>query len=389
MWQSLKLVWPLLYAQGLAFTSVTQAVFSATLSGQYLGQTSLATLPIALLPIGTALGIIPMTQMMSRIGRRHVFMASVCMLAFANVLAGLSLRWSNFYLFCVCFVVMGFAIAALSQLRFAAMEIAPQALKAGAASSVLLGGIAAAFTGPEIGLAASHLTSTPFEGSHYAVAAVVIFAVLCFGRVSSTPSSQQPSTSTTPRKALLSHFPFWVAMSCGAIGYAVMSYVMTATPISMHHHFAHSLADTKWVIQSHVMAMFLPSLFTTYIVKKTGLLGMIWIGLGAFGLSIATGYMLTNVTGFWFSLVLLGIAWNFMFVGATILLPTTHSEESRFAAQGINDLVVFSVQAAASLSAGMMLSWLGWEILLLSIAPVLLVQSLLLVIYGRNDYGHK
>lgn len=389
MWQSLKLVWPLLFAQGLAFTSVTQAVFSATLSGQYLGQTNLATLPIALLPIGTALGIIPMTQMMSRIGRRHVLIASVFILALANVLAGLSLRWSNFYLFCVCFIVMGFAIAALSQLRFAAMEIAPQALKAGAASSVLLGGIAAAFTGPEIGLAASHLTSTPFEGSHYAVAAVVIFSIFCFGRVSSTPASRQLSTNATSRKTLLSHFPFWVAMSCGAIGYAVMSYVMTATPISMHHHFSHSLADTKWVIQSHVMAMFLPSLFTAYIVKKTGLLGMIWIGLGAFGLSLFTGYMLTNVTGFWFSLVLLGVAWNFMFVGATILLPTTHSEESRFAAQGINDLAVFSVQAAASLSAGVMLSWLGWELLLLSVAPALLVQSLLLAIYGRKYHDHK
>lgn len=380
MWESLKRVWPLLVVQGLFFSGVTQAVFSATLTGKSLAGASYATLPVALLPVGTALGVLPVVSAMSRYGRRRVMISAVIILALCNVVAGLSIRYHLFPLFCISFLLMGAAISAVAQLRFAAMEKVPEHLHAGATSCVLLGGIAAAYIGPELGLFGSHLTEFTFEGSHYIVACAIILATLFLWPVSTQPTrathNQEVSYAT-----LLKRFPYITAMSCAAMSYALMSYIMTATPISMHEHHQHSLEDTKSVIQAHILAMFLPSLFTQYVVTRLTLLGMIITGLGLFALCLLIGYCNADLLGFYGALILLGVAWNFMYVGATALLPQTYHESERFKAQGLNDFLVFGTQACAALSAGVILNHVGWQGLLLTAIPFILVQGVVLAVF--------
>ena len=144
-----------------------------------------------------------------------------------------------------------------------------------------------------------------------------------------------------------------------------MSFVMTGTPISMHNHFGHSLSDTKWVIQSHIAAMFLPSLITPWLFRLFGIRGLMTIGLACYGLTIIVGLIDSSVMGFWLQLVILGIGWNFLFISGTTLLPRTYLKGEKFKAQAFNDSVVFSTQAIASLSAGWAISTTSWQAMLL------------------------
>jgi MFS family permease len=158
-----------------------------------------------------------------------------------------------------------------------------------------------------------------------------------------------------------------------------MSFVMTGTPISMHESYGHSLTDTKWVLQSHIAAMFLPSFITPVLVRYMGLRGMMVAGLICYCLAIAVGYSDNSPQGFWTQLVLLGIGWNFLFIAGTTLLPDTHHENERFKAQSINDFTVFSFQALAALSAGWALNLIGWQpMVLLCLIPVAVMLMALL-----------
>lgn len=378
MWQSFKRVWPLFICQVLAFSAVTQAVFSASLIGQSMGGAKLATLPIALLPVGTALGILPVTKLMSIFGRRNILLVSILLLSLSNVLAGIGIDSSSFVLFCTASLCIGLCIAALAQLRFVAMEQVPIELQAGAASSVLLGGIAAAYIGPELGLYFRQLTSSDFAGSYYALAVVVLAASLFILGLPNKSISPQQKESGRSIKQLLKQHRFLTAVSGASVAYGIMSFIMTATPISMHEHFQHSLSDTKWVIQSHILAMFTPSLFSAWLIQKFGTQQMMYAGLASFSAAIAIAFSEQNLMGFWSSLVLLGIAWNFLFVAATVMLPSTHTDVERFTAQGFNDAIVFSIQAIVSLCSGIFLSWLGWQYLLLVCLPLIAWQLLLL-----------
>jgi MFS transporter len=170
---------------------------------------------------------------------------------------------------------------------------------------------------------------------------------------------------------MLGNHTLLLAVTSGAIAYIIMSFVMTATPISMHIHHGHSLEDTKWVIQSHIAAMFLPSLLTAWLFKALSIRGLMIAGLLCYGATIVIGLLDVTVLGFWGQLVMLGIGWNFLFVSGTALLPTTYREGEQYRAQALNDSVVFTSQAIASLSAGFAISVLNWQtILLLCLLPI-------------------
>lgn len=382
MWQSLKYIWPLVVCQSLAFSSMTQMIFSVSIVGKQLASEQWATLPIALMPVGTALSVLPITRAMARWGRRSVFLASFLLLAVANLLAAFAIQVESFLFLCGASFALGISSAAVSQIRFAAMEVVPTHLQAGAASMVLFGGIVAATLGPELGLASSELFEKLFVGSYLAMAVLALcgmpFLLPVQGKVT-LPTTAGGKNAGRSVKELLQQPTFLVAVSAAAIAYALMSFIMTATPVSMHEHFAHSLADTKWVIQSHISAMFLPSLFSAWIVQKLGQKNMMLAGLLAFVLTIVISFLEQGLWAFWVSLVLLGIGWNFLFVSGTILLPQTHTEAERFRAQGFNDSVVFSVQAFVAVSSGILLSILGWQWMLLMAAPLIIWQFYLLV----------
>lgn len=370
--------------------SLTSAlVFAATpmmmLLGSLLGfelapSSSLATLPITLMIVGTAVGVWPVTQVMKRLGRRKALWCFIVVEVLACWLAGQSLVTESFLLFCFSAVLIGFANAAFQQIRFAAMECVAQEHAATAASAILLAGVGAAFIGPELALMGENLSVVAYQGSYWLVAGSAIAAAFLLLLYQPAPAKKlvlkhQARTTTQ----LLKNPVFCLAVASGAVGFVVMAFVMTGTPLSMHHHFGHSLQDTKWVIQSHIAAMFLPSLIMPWLIKRLTIKGVMVGGLLCYSVTIVVGLMDTSVDGFWFQLVMLGVGWNCLFVSGTALLPTTYQEGEQFKAQAFNDGTVFSVQAVASLSAGLVISTYNWQVvLLLCLIPMAIMLLFLL-----------
>ena len=168
---------------------------------------------------------------------------------------------------------------------------------------------------------------------------------------------------------LLKRRGFLVAAFSGAVGYGVMGLIMTATPVSMNHFNEFSLDQTKWVIQSHIIAMYLPSLVAGHLIQWLGHRRMIFIGLASCLLCVVLGIMDQTFMHYWWALVLLGVGWNFLFVAGTSLLPEMHSREETPKAQGLNDFLIFGCQSVAALTAGWLLHTIGWAGLLLVAVP--------------------
>ncbi|XOV95219.1 MAG: MFS transporter [Bacteroidota bacterium] len=170
-----------------------------------------------------------------------------------------------------------------------------------------------------------------------------------------------------------------MAITSATVGYTVMSFIMTATPVSMHVIDGHSLHSTKWVIQSHILAMFVPSLIAAWIIAKLGISRMMITGLLAYLACIAIAYSSHHLNNYWISLILLGVGWNFLFIGGTTLLPNSYQPSERFKVQAINEFTIFGFQAIASLSAGWILFSIGWEYLLMLTIPIILIQLFIIL----------
>jgi MFS family permease len=186
--------------------------------------------------------------------------------------------------------------------------------------------------------------------------------------------------------ALLRRPSFGLAVAAGAIAYAVMSFIMTATPISMHVMDGHSLDDTARVLQSHVMAMYAPSLVTGLLVDRLGVRRMMIAGALALLSCIATTAFSHAVVTYWVGLILLGVGWNLLFVGGTVLLTRSYESAERFRAQATNDVAVFGSQATASLASGAVLHRFGWMTMNLAAVPVLVLMLALIGTLGRRTW---
>jgi MFS family permease len=374
-------IWILAVSLSLFMSLSVLVIFLGGIIGQSLAPTNnLSTLPVALLVIGTASFIIPINRIMSAIGRRKTFL-SVCIINLIIILiAIIALQIQSFYLFCTATFLFGISTATMNQFRFAAIESVDKNLSATATSAVLIGGLVSAFLGPEIAILGKDLFATAFVGSFALVSICffIAFIILWFYQQTDIKTTTQHN-DTRPLSAIIKQPVFIVAISSSAVGYMVMSYLMTATPMSMHIIDGFSLEQTKFVIQSHVIAMFLPSLFTAIIVKWLGISKMMLIGVLFYFVCIAialSGHALDN---YWIALVLLGLGWNFLFIGGTSLLPQSYNNNEKYNAQSANDFLIFSFQAIASLSAGWFVFNYGWKIMLLSAVPLLIIQFALLV----------
>ena len=369
-----KNVWVLTIAQALMMSVSTIIVFAGGLIGAELAPSEkFATLPTASIVIGTALTIVPVTLLMKKWGRKRVFLSinllsiALCFLAFYAISIG------NFYLFCFSAFLFGITVACVLQFRFAAMESVPIAQIPKAASTVLLGGIASAFIGPEIAVQGKYLFEAAFAGSFLflAVMFLIAFFVLMMFENSEITLEKADSNSRS-LKIISKQSVFWVAILSAAIGYAVMSFIMTATPVSMHVIDGHSLHNTKWVIQSHILAMFVPSLFAAFIINRFGITKMMLAGLTAYLICIAIAFLGHELINYWVSLILLGIGWNFLFIGGTTLLPQSYHTAERFKVQAMNEFIVFGIQAIAALSSGWVVFTFGWESVLLFTLPIII-----------------
>jgi MFS family permease len=374
-------VWRLTIAYSLMMAGTSLLVLLAGIIGtDFAPSPDLATLPIALAVVGVASSTLPTGRLLGRYGRRPVFVAYGAVAIGSALLAMYSLQAGSFGLFCASGFLMGWAAAASHQYRFAALEAVPAELAPKATSILLLGGILSAFIGPEIAVRGRDLLATEYAGSFllltlsYAAGIVLVafhrdHALHCIA----DHGAGRPLLEIFRSPVVV------VAVAAAAVGYGVMSLLMTATPISMHGHGGHSLDATKWVIQSHIAAMYLPSLLYAALFARLGFRGMLGLGLAVYLLCLGIAAFDTAFLNYWLALVLLGIGWNFLFLSGTNLLPYGYHAADRFRVQSANDFLVFSVQALASLGSGWLLFHWQWRGVLLACLPLLLGFAYLLL----------
>ena len=274
-------------------------------------------------------------------------------------------------------------------MRFGAIESTKSAEDIPKVLSILmLSGIFAAFLGPEIAVASKDLIASPhgYAGSFLSLSALLIVSfllILNFQDHKVADSDAHGDERTL--KTIMAQPVFIIAILAAAIGFALMSYVMTATPLSMHHVHGHSLQDTKWVIQSHIAAMFIPSLFTALLVNKIGLPKLMFTGSIIYAVVIMVSFSGQQVIHYWWALMLLGVGWNFLFLTGTSLLPQSYRPQERHKVQAANDFILFGFQAAASLLAGWMLFRTCWTGIVLSSIPFVVVLLVASIYYFSHD----
>ncbi|MCI0518967.1 MAG: MFS transporter [Chloroflexi bacterium] len=335
-----------------------------------------ATLPVSLMVVGVALAAIPAALIMRRFGRRNGFTLSAITAAAAALLSAYAIARGDFALFCLGAVFIGTNSAFVQQYRFAAAESVDPRLAGRAVSFVLLGGVLAGFFGPELGRRAVNLLPVQYAGSFASLAAVYLAVALVMRLFQDmAPPAAAAAGGERPLRQIAAQPLFLAAVLAGAVSYAVMSFVMTATPVELHRIHTYSLDETAWVIQSHIIAMFLPSLFTGLLMERLGVWRVLAAGLACMFATVGIGLVSRELMHYWWALVLLGVGWNFLFVGATVLLTRSYQPAERFKAQAANEFAVFAAQALASLSAGAVIFQANWEMLNLINIPFLLLVA--------------
>jgi hypothetical protein len=273
---------------------------------------------------------------------------------------------------------LGWSAAAGHQYRFAAMESVPLELAPKATSVLLLGGILAAAIGPEIAVRGQNLLTIEFAGSYLLLAGVYLVGIFIVSFYRDSGGANDPhSMQGRPLKQIMRSPLVILAIAASAVGYGVMSFVMTSAPISMHEHAGHGMQATKWVLQSHILAMYLPSLVYPWLFSKLGFKGMMWSGVAAYIACLLIGSINTEFIHYWLTMVILGVGWNFLFLSGTNLLRYGYRNEERFKVQSFNDFLVFSIQGLASLSSGWFLFHWGWQSVISASLPLVLVFMLL------------
>jgi MFS family permease len=353
-------------------------------------QPSLATLPISLSIVGLALTTVPAALLMQRFGRRPAFLGSAACASVAALGAALAIAQDSFAGFCAATLAIGACMAFVQQYRFAAVEYAPAGHAARAVSTVMLGTLGAALVGPGVILTCSELVPGHLHaGTFLGIAALYVLAALVLARLPrggrATRLAVEGDDEGRPLGEIARDPRFATAVLAGVVGYAVMSFIMTATPIAMHVLHHHDLGATTWVVQSHVFAMYLPALASGFFVERLGITPMMTLGALAMAACVAIAAFAGHaVVHYWWALVLLGVGWNFLFVGGTTLLTTTYRPAERFRAQAVNEFAVFGSQAFASLLAGGLVHQLGWERLNLASLPLIAVLLLALALARRS-----
>jgi len=338
---------------------------------------SLATLPVTVMILGVACGAIPAAMLAKSKGRRFAIFTGYSCGLLATLTAMVAALIASFELFVFSGLLFGISTSFIQQLRFAAIESIKDTKDIPTVLSILmLSGIFSAFLGPEIAVVAKDWLTSPhgYAGSFLVLAGLIICAMLIMVNFKNTQIDEQQHTGEArPLTEIIKQPIFIIAILSAALGFALMSYLMTATPLSMHQMHGHSLNDTKWVIQSHIAAMFIPSLFTAWLIKKIGLKSLMLIGTIIYALVTIVALSGEQVMHYWWALILLGIGWNFLFLTGTTLLPQSYKPSERHKVQAINDFIVFGLQATASLLAGWVLFKAGWNMVVLTSMPFIAI----------------
>ncbi len=351
-------------AQALGAASPPIIISLGGLVGQQLSSDpALVTLPVSLFSLGLALGTLPAAFIMRSFGRRNGYLLGACFGISSGLVAALGIFTSSFLIFCLGTFIAGFYASYVQSYRFAATDAATGALKARAISWVMVGGLIAAIIGPQLVIwTRDALPAAPYAGSFISQAALALLAIPVLMLFRSPKAAKASTTGNTgrPLKQILRSPRYILAVAAGVVSYGLMTFVMTAAPIAMVGH-GHSIDHAALGIQWHVLAMFAPSFFTGLLITRFGKERVTALGLLIIGLSAIVALSGLDLSNFWISLILLGIGWNFGFIGATAMVADCHTPEERGKAQGANDFLVFGTVACASFFAGSLLHSSGWQ----------------------------
>ena len=363
-------------SQIFSFTAAPVTVFLSGIIGSQISPLkSLSTLPMSISVVGIAIGAIFATKVMSLIGRKAGFIFA----ALGNSLVSLSAAYSiidkNFFMFCFVNFFLGVGMAFTHQYRFAAAESVDKDKAPKAISIILLGGIVSAGIGPGFANYAKNIVSDHlYAGSYLALAVLTFIPSILFLFYSNTSKIElKIKYSGRSYLQLISQPRYLQAIVASAFGYAIMTFLMTATPLSMHVMDNISITRTSIVIQLHVACMFLPSLITGYLIKRFGHSKIMYMGVLLYTVTVLASFFDQTFQNYIFALVFLGFGWNFLFISGTSLLVLTYNEEEKFKAQGLNDFIVYSVHAIGSLSAGVLIVLTNWKIMNIICIPLMIL----------------
>ena len=363
--------------------SSTGSIVVVTLGGiigSSLAETqTLATLPVSLMVVVTALTTIPAAMLMKAIGRKAGSALASLSAAGAVLLSGYAIYWQSFPMFIAAGALFGANMAFTQQYRYAAAESVEPRYASRAISLVLVGAIGGAMIGPELVTRLQFaIPEVPYLGTLVAVAALYLLQSLLFTglgplRGDDPAEGQRPAR---PLPEIVRQPVFMMAVFGGTMSYGVMTFIMTATPLSMHVHDGHSLDVTANVIRGHVLGMYVPSLFTGFLIERFGTVKIMTSGAFALLAACVVGLQGQSVMHYWYALVLLGVGWNFLYVGGTTMLTMTYRMNERFKAQAVNEFCVFGTSALGSLLAGTIIHLYGWFTLVtMPVVPLVLVLA--------------
>lgn len=366
-------------SQSLFQTVSVMVMTIGGLAGANIANTpTLATLPIASMFFGTAIMMFPASMWMAKVGRRNGFLCGALLGILGGLIAAIGIVYSSLYLLALGTFCVGAYQSFAQFYRFAASEVADDTFRSRAISFVMAGGVVAALIGPVLARFGGPLFNRlEYLGSFLIIAIVSLIALVILSRLH-VPDQIEVKTSFSagrPWYQIVFQPTYLVALIGAITGYGIMILGMTATPIAMRHAH-HELGAITTVIQLHVLGMFLPSFFTGNLIVRFGVLKIMFTGVLLFACYIAFALSGIQFHSFAISLILLGVGWNFLFIGSTSLLTSTYSNEEKAKAQAINDMTVFVVGLICSFSAGVLLDMIGWKTMNLALLPWLAITAL-------------
>ena len=364
--------------QALLNTANALVLSTAALIGVALAPSAnLITLPLGLMFLATMSTTLPASLLMKRIGRQAGFLLGSGLAVCGAALCTVAVHNHSFVAYCGGLLLLGMFNAIGQFYRFTAAEVATEEYRSRAISWVMAGGVIAAFTGPNLAsLTRDLIEPAAFSGSYASLVAVYLLTMLLLlGLRVPPPPATERANDGRPLWTVARQPRFVVAALGGMVSYGVMNLLMTATPLAMAG-CGYPFSDTAWVIQWHVFGMFAPSFFTGHVIRRLGALNVVMVGGVLLLACVAVNLHGDLMLNFWSALVLLGVGWNFMFVGSTTLLTECYGAAEKAKAQGLNDFLVFGTVAMTATSSGALHHALGWATLNVTVTPFIFASLL-------------
>jgi MFS family permease len=368
-------------ATALAGANTTVMFATGAIVGAELAPVrSLATLPISIFVVGLAAASLPVGMLIQRVGRRAAYQIATIAGVLTGLFGYLGVTLSSFPIFCVATFCAGFYASAAQSYRFAAADTASDAFRPKAISWVMTGGVLAGVVGPQLVVwTKDALPPILFAGTYIGQAVIALMAGVILSFIDIPKPKPVVAATRRPVSVYFRDRAFLTAVTCGAATYMLMNFVMTAAPLAMIG-CNHTVSDAAYGIQWHVIAMYAPSFFTGNLISRFGASRVVAAGLALTALSAAVALTGITVMHFYAALVLLGLGWNFGYIGASAMVAATARPEERTRVQSINDFCVFGVMAIGSFSSGQVVTTYGWDMVNVIVFPIVALAAAALLL---------